>query len=103
MRGSPAPRSPLLPIAREPINAGEAVCGLPESEGIAGDPRLELEAEAMAPRAGQIDQAVEALAGNACDAAADVLAGDRVRDRPAVEQYADLVGPGGRAHHQEDL
>ncbi len=60
---------------RDPRLRGAVAPLLAEGEGVAGDPRLEAEAEAMDARLREVDEPVELLAGNRGDALLHVLAG----------------------------
>src|SRR5215211_1896056 len=77
---------------------------LAERERVPADAGRELERQLAVLHARQVNEPVEALAGDAEAAAADVVPRLVVGDRPAVEQHADTARPPVvGAEHQEHL
>lgn len=72
-----------------------------EGEGVAGDPAVEVEPQAMVSGLRQIDQAVEALLADLDPAGVDVGAGATGIDRLAVQLYLDPTRPLAAGEHQE--
>src|SRR5206468_1900724 len=66
---------------------------LAERERVAGDPRREAEGEDVLADPRQIDEPVEALAGDLGNASVDVGTGEPVGDRLAVERDVHGAAP----------
>src|SRR3954447_22762341 len=92
--GAPAAgRALLQPAAVRPQ------AGLAEGKRVAGDPAWELERQLMTLHMRKVDERVEPLLIHPHGRAADVAAGQPLRNRLVVEQHADVARAGGRSEN----